>query len=389
MRFSELLELLADTGHESFLLTGGSPGREVLCAPSLVGRVMSSTFDARRGNALGWIGVDAIKKGPVDPIFNNFGGEERLWFGPEGSQFGLHFARWPQNLTNYRVQPAVSSQAYQVTQISQDRDFLVMEARIELTNLAGTDFKLNVRRTIRMVESCPYSLGGGRRVESFGFQSETLVTNVSEFPIRKETGLICCWTLGQHPNIDGCFVVLPFKPGSVQRLGKPIRLDYCKDLCPGGIFPRARWSLGKNRALFQSDGKCRTKLAVSPARAVCRLGSVNFDGDELIINDFDCYPELPYVAPYWRHLSAEEILDGEALSCYIDGPDESGQRDGNFYELETLSPALPLQPRESFLHRNRVLHIRGSQASIESIATRFLHVGRADVAAFMQDRTLD
>jgi hypothetical protein len=34
---------------------------------------------------------------------------------------------------------------------------------------------------------------------------------------------------------------------------------------------------------------------------------------------------------------------------YVDGPDEKGARGGDFHELETVSPAMPLKPGESFV----------------------------------------
>ena len=114
MKFREALELLRDTGNDPILLRGHQPGKEVLCAPSLVGRVLSSTFEASSGESLGWIGVEAIQSGPADPVFNNFGGEDRLWFGPEGSQFGLHFSSKEQTFSHYRVQYGMSSQPYDI-----------------------------------------------------------------------------------------------------------------------------------------------------------------------------------------------------------------------------------------------------------------------------------
>ena len=71
MNFRETLELLQDTGNDPILLKGRQPGKQVLCAPKLVGRVITSTFEAVSGEALGWIGVEAIRNGPVEPVFNN------------------------------------------------------------------------------------------------------------------------------------------------------------------------------------------------------------------------------------------------------------------------------------------------------------------------------
>jgi hypothetical protein len=386
MRFSELVELLEDTGYAPRMLVGRRTSLQVACAPTLVGRVMSCAFDALRGDTLGWIGVEAIQRGAVDPVFNNFGGEERIWFGPEGSQFGLHFADETQSFAAYRVQPAMSSQPYTVLRQSQQRDFLVMCSRIELSNLQGTSFILNVERTIRLVEVSPYHLGVDGSVETIGFQSETLITNIGPRSIGRQTGFLSCWTPGTHPNGSGRFVIMPFRASGSHEKGDPVLRDYFKNFCLGGRFPAERWRVGRDHAVLKSDGVCRVKVSLGPKRALNRIGSISVDGTELAINDFDLYPELPYVAAFWREISPEEALQGEAVSSYIDGPDEKGNRAGDFYELETLSPALQLKPGESFVHRNRVVHLRGACEDIDEIAKRFLNVSTQHIVAVFAGR---
>ena len=213
MRFRETCDLLWDTGNAPVLLKGRQPGKQILCAPKLVGRVMSSTFDAAVGDALGWISVDTIRAGRVDPVFTNYGGEERLWFGPEGSQFGLNFASKDMTLSHYRVQPGMNSQPYTVAKVSSEEDFVVMETQIKLQNLAGTQFDIEVERTVKILNYCPYTVGLPPQAEFVGFQTETLIKNVSPVPIRSETGLLSCWTIGQHPGGPRRMVVIPFRPG--------------------------------------------------------------------------------------------------------------------------------------------------------------------------------
>jgi hypothetical protein len=385
MKFRETFELLRDTGNAPLLLKGRQPGKQVLCAPKLVGRVITSTFEAASGEALGWVGVEAIRKGPVDPVFNNFGGEDRLWFGPEGSQFGLHFTNKEQIFSHYRVQHGMNSQPYDTAEVSRGDDFVVMKAFIQLQNLAGTHFNIEVERTVRIVDYCPYTVGIPGEVEFVGFQTENSVTNRSRLPISSETGLLCCWTPGQHPSKPRSVVVIPFRPGPSGELGTPIREDYFIDLCSGGKFPADRWWVGNDHALMKADNRCRVKIGVGPKRANNRLGSIDLDNFDLVINDFDFYPEIPYVAPYWRELSPAELMEGETISVYIDGPDEEGGKGRGFYELETLSPAMPLKPGECFVHKNRVFHIRGSQSSMDAIARRFLRTDTIEIAKTFVD----
>jgi hypothetical protein len=379
MKFREAMELLRDTGNDPILLRGRQPGKEVLCAPSLVGRVLTSTYETASGESLGWIGVEAIQSGPADPVFNNFGGEDRLWFGPEGSQFGLHFSSREQTFSHYRVQYGMSAQPYNVTLVSPRNDFVVMKASIQLKNLAGTQFDIEVERTVRIVDYCPYTVGVPGEAEFVGFQTENVVTNRSRLPISNETGLLCCWTPGQHPSKSHSMVVIPFRAGPSSELGEPIREDYFRDLCIGGKLPTDRWWIGNDYALMKADNRCRVKVGVGPRRAENRLGSIDLDSFELTIHDFDLYPEIPYVAPYWRELSPSELKEGEAASVYIDGPQEAGSDTQDFYELETLSPAMPLKPGEVFIHRNRVFHIRGNQSAMDLIAQRFLRTCTAEI----------
>jgi uncharacterized protein DUF6786 len=379
MKFREVCDLLRDTANEPVILQGRQPGRQVLCAPTLVGRVMTTTYDADHGDALGWIGAEVIRHGYVDPVFTNYGGEERLWFGPEGSQFGLHFTSKDQSLSHYKVQAGMNSQRYAVARIAPEHDCVVMAARIELQNLAGTKFDLGVERTVRVADYCPYTVGFDDHLEFVGFESKSLVTNLGREPIRSETGLLSCWTPGQHPSGARTVAVIPFQPGSNEALGEPIRSDYLKQMCVGGTIPAGRLWIGADHALMRADNRYRLKIGLSARRATNRLGTIDLDSAELVINDFDLYPEMPYVAPYWRELTAAELANGEAVSVYVDGPDEKGVRGGNFHELESLSPAMPLKPGESFAHRNRVFHVRGSRTVLDSIARSFLHTDTAEV----------
>jgi hypothetical protein len=347
---------------------------------------MTTTFDAPAGDALGWIGVAAIQKGPVDPVFNNFGGEDRFWFGPEGSQFGLHFGVKEQTMANYRVPAGMSSQSYDLVTVSTSGDFLVMKARMQLENARKTQFDVEVQRTVRVLDSCPYTMGYSNKLLCVGFQTESLVTNLSQRAIERETGVLAAWTPGQHPNAPNCVVILPFRAGSEAELGEPVRRDYFKQLCLGGNLPQERWRTFTDHILMKADGKFRVKVGIGIRRAWNRLGCLNMDTGQLTINDFDVYAELNYVSPYWRKLSREELFDGEALSVYIDGPDEKGQRAGDFYELETLSPALALLPEESFLHRNRVYHVRGDLGEIDRICRTFLKTSVHEVHSFLVEK---
>ena len=54
------------------------------------GRVMTSAV-APDAASLGWIHRRFIEEGKTGTQFDNYGGEDRFWLGPEGGQFGLYF----------------------------------------------------------------------------------------------------------------------------------------------------------------------------------------------------------------------------------------------------------------------------------------------------------
>ena len=59
--------------------------------PEWQGRVMTSTCGGLDGPSFGFVNREFIEAGKLDPHFNNYGGEDRLWLSPEGGQFSLWF----------------------------------------------------------------------------------------------------------------------------------------------------------------------------------------------------------------------------------------------------------------------------------------------------------
>ena len=54
---------------------------------------MTSTAEGDAGFSFGWINRELIASGKILPHINAFGGEERLWLGPEGGQFSIFFRK--------------------------------------------------------------------------------------------------------------------------------------------------------------------------------------------------------------------------------------------------------------------------------------------------------
>ncbi len=63
----------------------------IAVVPDYQGRVMTSTAKGMSGMSFGWLNYKLIASGENAPHFNNYGGEERFWLGPEGGQFSVFF----------------------------------------------------------------------------------------------------------------------------------------------------------------------------------------------------------------------------------------------------------------------------------------------------------
>lgn len=57
--------------------------------PTLQARVMTSTIDSPSKLSYGWINRPLFESGEISEHTNAFGGEERIWLGPEGGQFSI------------------------------------------------------------------------------------------------------------------------------------------------------------------------------------------------------------------------------------------------------------------------------------------------------------
>ena len=63
---------------------------QVIVSPKYQGKVFTSTADGSKGKSFGWINYKAFKD-ELDPHMNGYGGEDRLWLGPEGGKYSIFF----------------------------------------------------------------------------------------------------------------------------------------------------------------------------------------------------------------------------------------------------------------------------------------------------------
>ena len=354
------------------LLTGGAA--QVAVAPAYQGRVMTSTTGGSDSPSFGWLGREAIASGQRQPHMNVFGGEDRLWLGPEGGQYSLYFKKGdPFDLDHWQVPEAFDWGAWDVT--SQSPTSVTFRKRMTLVNYSGTPFEIDVERTVSLLNQAEVAarLGDapGQGVQTVAFESSNTVTNAGRNTWTPKSGLVSIWILGQLTPSSSTTIAIPYNAAAS---GPVVNDSYF------GKVPPDRLIVKPPMIYFRGDGQYRSKIGLPPSRALPIAGSYDAAGHVLTLVQYTRPADATeYVNSMWE--IQREPFKGDVINSYNDGPPAPGKPPlGPFYELETSSPALSLAPGDRYTHVHRTFHIVGPDAEIDRIAKATLKVGVTDLA---------
>jgi hypothetical protein len=174
-----------------------------------------------------------------------------------------------------------------------------------------------------------------------------------------------------NPSEKGV-VFIPFKKGSEAELGKTVTDDYF------GKVPAERLIVKDDVLFFKTDGKYRSKIGISPKRALPYCCSYDPTSQVLTLLWYS-KPEgdAKYVNSKWGH--QDDPLSGDVANSYNDGPVEDGSVMGPFYEIESSSPAAMLAPGEKITHKQRIFHISGDEAKLSSITEKLFNIPISEI----------
>jgi hypothetical protein len=360
--------------HTEVVELAASAEARVAVAPAYQGRVMTSTLAGEEGASFGWLNAPFIESDVHDhPGFNNYGGEDRFWLGPEAGQFGLWFLSGEaMDVAHAKTPPGFGHGPFPV--IRRDDRSVAMARRFEVTNYSGTKFQCAVDRTITALdaERSARDLGAAppQGVTVVGFESANVLTNAGLEAWTQAGGLPSVWILGQFKAAPACWVVVPLRRGEEARLGPRANTHYF------GAVPADRCVVAEDCVKFKADGVYRSKIGVSPARAKSVLGSYDPAAGALTIVQFNLpkgAAKLPYVNSMWE--IQDRPFAGDAINSYNDtGVRTSAGLEATFYELETSSPAAFLKPGESITHLHRTYHFGGDREGLAKLAKKVLGV---------------
>ena len=367
-QFADDVKFLAEHGPVIELET---PEHGVLAlSAKYQGRVMTSAV-ARDGASLGYINRSFIAAGKTGTRFDNTGGEDRFWLGPEGGQFGLYFTRGkPFELANWQAPAALQEGPWDVAEKSPTS--VTFTHSVKLYNYSGTEFELDIKRTVRVLTSSEIlsrlsGVPGLGAVKWVGFETVNQITNKGKKAWTKNEGQLSIWILGMFNPAPDASVVVPFVR---QAQGEIVNDRYF------GVVPSERLHVFADQGFltFRGDGLFRSKIGLGPARAKPWLGSYCESASLLTLIDYD-KPEgaKDYVNGMWE--KQQEPYAGDVVNSYNDGPLEPGKASlGGFYEMESSSPAAALAPGKSITHVRRTLHFVGKRADLEPLAKAALGV---------------
>ena len=338
----------------------------LLVIPAWQGRVMTSSANGAEGKSYGWINYKAILSGHVSPQFNAYGGEERLWLGPEGGPFSIYFPKGKEQVyANWIVPKELDTQPFEV--ISQTPASIVFSKTFSLTNASGTSLEIGIDRTINLLSRSEAEQSLNLKISDslnfVAYQTMNTLTNKGKTAWSQKTGFLSIWLLSMFNPSEQGVVFVPFKTGTETDLGKVATDDYF------GKVPSDRLKIGDGILYFKTDGKYRSKIGLSPKRALPWCGSYDPINHVLTLLTYSKPDgDRKYVNSKWG--GQKDPLSGDVINSYNDGPVADGSIMGPFYEIESSSPAALLAPGEKITHKQQIFHISGNENKLSEITQK-------------------
>jgi len=350
---------------------------KVAISPRLQGRVMTSTARGWSGKSYGWINKKHFISGDTLDHINIYGGEERLWFGPEGGQYSIFFKKGDAfTLDNWYTPKLIDLEPFDL--VNQTASHVLFSKNASLTNYSGFTFNFNIERFIAILSKDEIDtileITPSDKISAVGYQTKNTLKNIGDKPWQKKNGLLSIWLLSMFNHTPTTTVVIPYKSGDESKLGPVVIDDYF------GKVPSDRLKVNKNAIFFKADGQQRGKIGLSPKRSTNIIGSYDSKTGTLTILKFNKPAnENDYVNSKWE--IQKEPYKGDVINSYNDGPPEPGASPlGPFYELETSSAAAALGIGEKITHEQYTFHFEGEITELNAISIKILGVTLEEIS---------
>lgn len=363
---------------ETIVLKDSTSNAAIAIVPAWQGRVMTSTVSGNDSRSLGWINHDLIATGKPQPKMNAFGGEDRFWLGPEGGQNGFYFAPGDTfDYAHWQVPAPLDTEAFRIIHTS--RGSVSFEKDMQLINHKGNTFHIKVTRTVTLIARKDIRNYIGmelpRSVDAVAWHSSNNITNTGQQRWDTAYGMPSIRIPGMFRTSAKSTVMIPLR-----QTGEgipPVNDHYF------GKVPEDRLRIKGHIAYFKADAKSRSKIGVSQPFCYNYFGSYDAEHRVLTIVQFTM-PTIRhrYVNSAWA--IQNEPFGGDVLNVYNDGPPgEDLTQLGEFYEMESSSPAAFLKPGAQMGHYHRTIHLSGTVPHLDPIMKKWFGVSIKEVIAAM------
>lgn len=324
-------------------------------APQLEGRVMTTTIGSIASAA--WVDHRALAARGGASRFHNYGGQDRLWIGPEGGDLGWFFDPGaPCEGSHWRVPPELNVGPMEV--VGASAWDVHMRRSLSLTNRRGDKFSGRLERTVRVL-----SRNFAHRLLKAPIPDEVTIaaivsTNRLVCDSRSGAPLVHLWSLSQLPVSERAVVMAPLGPAD-PAAGRP-------DVEDGyfGKIPQERlWREG-SVVCMRADGRRTSKFGISAHASTGFAGSFSPEQELLTIAAFPVERTEPYANNLWTATAAAPF-GGDVFQSY-------NSDDGSFFELESASPARFLEPAQELSHWHATLFAVGPMRMLSELSRSVL-----------------
>jgi len=213
--------------HDTGLIVLGHGDVEVVVSPKYQGKVFTSTDSGISGPSFAWIHYKAFD-GPLDAHMNAYGGEDRLWLGPEGGRFSLFFPPGAKmEFAYWKTAAAFDSDPWRV--VAHTDSTVQLRKDMVLVNYAGTRLSIMVNRWIAVIRRSSIDsllgIAGDTGVTVVAYNTINTLTNTGTKAWTDSTGMPCIWQLDMLNPSPNATIVIPFSSTSGD-ISKPATTDY-------------------------------------------------------------------------------------------------------------------------------------------------------------------
>jgi len=357
--------------HDSIVILQQGDAK-IIVSPKYQAKVFTSTAEGDSSRSFGWVNYKAFDATPNEHM-NAYGGENRLWLGPEGGKFSLFFAPGSKmEFANWKTPPAYDNEPWDV--LSKSTDSIVLKKDMQLLNYAGTRLHTQIRRSITILDkkaiATTLGLTPDPNLAVVGYTTHNTITNTGDTAWTETTGAPCIWLLDMFNPSPATVIVVPFDSGD--QFENTVTSDYF------GAIPPDRLKHKDSVLFLKADGKSRGKLGIRSTKSRPAAGSYDYKNHILTITVFDTDHNAKYLNQEWN--TTKPPFLGDAVNAYNDGPLADGSQMGPFFELESVSPAAFLKPNTSLTHTHSVFHFSGDPQALDAIAQKILGTSLSTIA---------